>query len=170
MAQTLLQSYQSPDPAISVLKGVDMLKLRMKCDYVEYSNSISAVVLAQQGSHPARHILRFGCFLSTDHIRPALIISNRKPAQCRVLRVVLEYIMQMLYDFLCQFLLRIIDHIVDGTEMMNSFQNIIDRNTITHINCICLENHPCLVFRKLASFDVVGVVGHPHLKLMIKTA
>ena len=54
--------------------------------------------------------------------------------------------------------------------MMHSFENIIDRYSISDTECVCLEDQSCLIFCQSTPFYVVGIVGHPNLQLMIEAA
>ena len=38
--------------------------------------------------------------------------------------------------------------------MMNRFQNIINRNTIANIDCVCFKNQTGLIFGKFAPFNM----------------
>ena len=68
------------------------------------------------------------------------------------------------------FLFRELDHIVNRPKMMNRFQNIVYRNTLSGINRIRLENQPYLIFGKFAAFDMARMTGHPHLEFVIETS
>ena len=54
--------------------------------------------------------------------------------------------------------------------MVNSFQNVIHKDSISDLNSVGLKNEPCLIFCQFAALDMVGVVGHANLQLMIQTA
>ena len=82
----------------------------------------------------------------------------------------LQDIVQVLDDFFAEFLFGDINHIVDGSEMMNRFDDVIDRDSIPGINGGRFKNHARLIFRQPAAFDVVGIVCHAHLELMVDSA
>ena len=82
----------------------------------------------------------------------------------------LQQVVEMLDDVLAQFFLCLVDHIVDCPEMVNGFQNVIHKDSISDINGVGLENESCLIFCQFTALDMVGVVGHATLQLVIQTA
>ena len=54
--------------------------------------------------------------------------------------------------------------------MIDSFDNVINRDTFSDIYCVCLKNQPGLIFTELATLYVIGIIGHPYLKLMVQTS
>ena len=76
----------------------------------------------------------------------------------------------MLDYVFAQGLKRLVYYIVDCTEVITRFDNIVDRDSVTAVNGSCFKNQSCLVFRKFGAFDVVGVVCHPDLQFVVKSA
>ena len=78
--------------------------------------------------------------------------------------------MQPLDMFLGQRFFRMVDHIVDGTEMIDGLDDVINRNSFSDINSIRFKNQSGLILTELAALNVVGIVGHAHLQFMVQTA
>ncbi len=170
MVQALLQRHKATHTPISILERVNVLKFGMQGYHIIHGDGVFCVVFRQKFSHLGRYVLWLDGLQAADHVGPALVIADREPAERGIFRIMLKDIMKMLDDVLRQFLLRNVNHIIDCAKMMNRFQNVIDRHTVAYINGVSLENQPRLLLRELATFDVVGVVGHTNLKLMVKPA
>ena len=82
----------------------------------------------------------------------------------------LQNAVQLFDDILGKRFFRHIDTIVDGTKMIDSFDNVINRDTFSDIYGVCFKNQPGLIFTELAAFYVIGVIGHPDLKFMVQTS
>ena len=63
-----------------------------------------------------------------------------------------------------------VDHIVDSTEMIYRFDDVINGDTLTDIYRVRFKNQSRLVLAELASLNVVGVISHAHLQFMVQTS
>ncbi len=78
--------------------------------------------------------------------------------------------MQLLDDFLGQQIVRAVDHVIDGAEVMDRLQNVVHWHAVARVEGIRLKDQARLIFGQTAALDVVRVVGHPHLELMVQSA
>lgn len=60
--------------------------------------------------------------------------------------------MKFFYEILRQWIFRMVNDIVNRTEMMHCFQNIINRDAVSGFNRIGFKDQPCLFFRQGAAF------------------
>ena len=78
--------------------------------------------------------------------------------------------MQLLDDVFGQRLFRVVDHIVNGAEVVDCLDDIVNRNSLADIDCVRFKNQPGLILAELAAFNVVGIVCHADLKRMVQAA
>ena len=88
MAQAFFQCDKAPDPAIAVLKGMNLFKLCVERNNIVYRHFWFAVVPRKELLHFFRNFARRCCFLPAHHIRPFLILPDGEPGQRRILRIV----------------------------------------------------------------------------------
>ena len=63
------------------------------------------------------------------------------------------------------------NHIIDSAEVVLSFYNVINMNRISfNADSSRFKNHACLIKGKLASLNVIRVVGKLYLELMVNAA
>ena len=66
--------------------------------------------------------------------------------------------MQMLYQIFCQFILCMIDDIIDTTEVINCLYNVIHiYSAVSNTNRISFKNISSLIVGKLATFYMIRV-------------
>lgn len=79
--------------------------------------------------------------------------------------------MQLLDKVLCQFLICMVDDVVDAAEMIYGLQHVINvEGCIDITNCIRFEDKTCLVVGKAVSFYMVRIVGQVYLGAMIDSS
>ena len=79
--------------------------------------------------------------------------------------------MQLLYHSLGQGLLRMVDDVVDGAEVVLGLQDVVyPDGSVAGADRGRLEDEPGLVERQPASLDAVGVVGELDLDLVVYAA
>ena len=64
-----------------------------------------------------------------------------------------------------------VNHVIDGAEMVLSFYNVINVNRVFFNTDSCrFKNHARLIKGKLAPLNVIRVVGKLNLELMVNAA
>ena len=64
----------------------------------------------------------------------------------------------------------VVDHIVNVTEVVDCLDDVVNRNSLADIDCVCFKDQSGLILAELAALDVVGIVCHADLKLMVQAA
>ena len=63
-----------------------------------------------------------------------------------------------------------VNHVIDSTKVILSLYNVINMNRISfNADSSRFKNHACLIKGKLASLNVIRVVGKLNLELMVNT-
>ena len=63
-----------------------------------------------------------------------------------------------LFDFgLSERLFRYVDYIINGVEVVDRFDDIIDRDAFRHIDHVGFKDESCLILAEFAAFNVVGI-------------
>ena len=150
---------------------MDTLKTHVKVQYIIERHLLERVIAGKQGFHVAVNILGCDRLLFAYLVGKAFIIAYFEPRFEAVGGIRFQDGVQCFDMCLGNFIHRVINDIVDTTEVVHRFHDIIDgrvfgRNT----KCVGLEDIASLLFGKFAAFDMVGAVGQIYLRTMVDTA
>ena len=169
--QTLPEEKQTPYTTVTVLEGMDSLKLHMKVQYVIEGHLFSGVIVGKQSFHSSMNLFGCNCFLFSHFVGKSLVVAYGKPLFATVGGVVFEDSVQCLDMRLGDLIRRVVNDIIDTAEVVHRLHDIIDGGVLCRdAKCIGLEDIARLFFGQFAAFDMVGVVGQINLRTMVDTA
>lgn len=166
--KTFPKHYQSAHSTVSILKRMNCLKSLMEIYDIFKRRFLYTVIFFQQRLNLFVYILRFYCVNAADLIRQFLIIPDIKPVSSLVRCPGYKQEMKMLDKRFREFSFCIVDDVVNCTEVICSFYDVINVNCIvSNSNSVGVEYIACLVVCQSAPFDVVGVVCEINLYTVI---
>ena len=78
-----------------------------------------------------------------------------------ILCTLLQNAVEFFDDILGKRFFRHINTKVNGPKMIDSFDNVINRDTLSDIYCVCFKNQPDLLFTELTALYAIGIVKVP---------
>lgn len=79
MFEAFFKHNKSADTSVTILEGVDALKLNMELNNIFKLYILFAVIIGKKFFHFSRHIFGQCCFFAADLVRQLFIIADRKP-------------------------------------------------------------------------------------------
>ena len=144
VCQTLLEHQQPTYSAITVLKRMNQLESHMEIDNVFQRLLPIAIIVAYQSLHLLVNIFWRTCFLSSHLVRQPLVVANCEPVFLAIRRSRLQQQVKLLNETFRQRFLSMVDDIVDQTEVVYGFNDIIYINCrIADTNRVRLEDIGC---------------------------
>ena len=169
--KALLEHNEPAYAAISVLEGMDSLEGYVEAENVVERVHCAGVVVAQKALDLFADVFGQGRLPSAHFVRQALVVADGEPIPRGVGGACLEYAVQFFDHPFGQGFLRVVDDVVDGTEVVLGFYDVVDSDGFAFDADGCrFEDEPCLIERQPASFDVVGVVGELDLDFVVDSA
>ena len=169
--QTLPAKQQAPHTTIPVLERMDTFKFHVEVQNIIEPHLLERVIIGKQSFHVAVNI--FGCnrLLFAYLVGKAFVLAHFEPRFAAVGGIRFQNGVQSFDMCLGDFIRRVVDDIVDTTEVVHRFHDIIDGRVFGRdTKCIGLEDKACLLFGKFAAFDMIGVVGEINLRTMVDSA
>ena len=171
VCQTLLEHQQPTYSSITVLKRMNLLESHMEIDNVFQRLLPFVIIVAYQSLHLLVNIFWRTRFLSSHLVCQPLVVANSKPVFLAIRRSRLQQQVKLLNETFRQRFFCMVDDLVDYTEVIYGFNDIIYINCcIADANRVCLKNIACLVVGQTAAFYVVGVISQVNLRTMVDTS
>ena len=156
VCKAFLEHYQAPHSSVAVLEWMDAFETLVQFNYVFQRLDLFGIVACQEDLHLLLHILRTSRVNASDLVREPLVVTDCEPVLAAVRCPGFEHAVQFLDKTLRQIFFRPVNDEVNATEVVDSLNDVIHPDALSlHAYGIGLEDVPCLVMRKLGTFNVI---------------